>query len=163
MLAITGTLTRTRTTSLVGSDMKVEFRVSSFGFRVREGAGSRHSSFVIRHFQEAFTLIELLTVIAIVGILAALLAPVLKNFSKPDVTVAATRQMLDDVGRARQLAITERSTVYMIFIPTNFYGGLVNTTPWGQLPLAVRQSTVVTQLYGAQWNGYMMVSLRDVG
>src|SRR5882724_11046838 len=161
MLAITGTLTRTRTTSLVGSDMKVEFRVSSFGFRVREGAGSRHSSFVIRHFQEAFTLIELLTVIAIVGILAALLAPVLKNFSKPDVTVAATRQMLDDVGRARQLAITERSTVYMVFIPTNFWNN--NTAPWTTLPLPIRTSTIVTQLYAAQWNGYMMVSLRDVG
>src|SRR5579872_3782665 len=70
----------------------------------------------------AFTLIELLTVIAIVGILAALVAPVFIHFSKPDVTEAATRQMLDDVARARQLAISQRSTVYMVFIPTNFWG-----------------------------------------
>src|SRR5882757_6236347 len=141
-------------------------RMSSVECRVEQvsaRADAYHPSLITHHFRRAFTLIELLTVIAIIGILAALLTPVLKNFSKPDVTVAATRQMLDDFGRARQLAITGRSTVYMIFIPTNFYGGLVNTTPWGQLPLAVRQSTVVTQLYGAQWNGYMMVSLRDVG
>src|SRR5579863_5795993 len=70
----------------------------------------------------AFTLIELLTVIAIVGILAALVAPVFIHFTKPDVTEAATRQMLDDVARARQLAITQRATVYMVFIPTNFWG-----------------------------------------
>jgi prepilin-type N-terminal cleavage/methylation domain-containing protein len=141
-----------------------ESRVEVRGERCELGAGSgsRHSSFVIRHFRSAFTLIELLTVIAIIGILAALLAPVLKNFSKPDVTVAATRQMLDDFARARQLAMSQRTTVYMVFVPTNFWAGF-NATAWGQLPLAIRTSTVVTQLYAAQWNGYMMVSLRDIG
>jgi len=121
--------------------------------------------------RSAFTLIELLTVIAIVGILAALLAPVLKNFSKPDVTVAATRQMLDDVGRARQLAITERSTVYMVFIPTNFwtdpFKSLIGPNGWTSVQVPptpfITASTIVTQLYAAQWNGYMMVSLRGVG
>jgi len=159
--------------------MRVEFRVSSFRlrqgyggqveFRARQSAGSRHSSFVIRHFQKAFTLIELLTVIAIIGVLAALLAPVLKNFSKPDVTVAATRQMLDDVGRARQLAISERSTVFMVFVHSNFWNDPLRQSggdQWAQLvtraPL-VAASTIVTQLYTAPLNGYMMVSLRDVG
>jgi len=116
----------------------------------------------------AFTLIELLVVIAIIGVLAALLAPSLKNFTKPDVTVAATRQMLDAMARARQLAISQRSTVYMVFIPTNFWGNWgtppnMNTTPWNNLPPAIQTSTIVTQLYTAQLNGYMMVSLRNVG
>jgi len=88
-----------------------------------------------------------------------LLAPVLKNFTKPDVTVAATRQMLDDFARARQLAISERSTVFMVFVPKNFWAD----PRWTTLPTGIQQSTVVTQLYSAQWNGYMMVSLRDVG
>jgi prepilin-type N-terminal cleavage/methylation domain-containing protein len=147
-----------------------ESRVQSPEKRNDALADFRHSSFVIRRFQEAFTLIELLTVIAIIGILAALLAPVLKNFSKPDVTVAATRQMLDDFGRARQLAITGRSTVYMVFIPTNFWTDPLRPVPtsdaWaglkGTAPL-VAASTIVTQLYAAQFNGYMMVSLRDIG
>lgn len=149
--------------------MNFEFRVSGFGFRARECAKPRHSSFVIRHFQRAFTLIELLTVIAIIGILAALLAPVLKNFSKPDVTVAATRQMLDDVGRARQLAISERTTVFMVFVHSNFWtdplrtsGGDQWATMAGAAPL-IEKSMTVTQLYAAPLNGYTIVSLRDVG
>ena len=153
--------------------MKVEakFRVSSFGFRADSSASHRHSSFVIRCFARAFTLIELLTVIAIIGILAALLTPVLKNLAKPDVTVSATRQMLDDCARARALAISERSTVYMVFIPTNFWatwGGfpqatVANANPWSKIPVPVQTSMIATQAYGAQMNGYFLVSLRDVG
>lgn len=109
-----------------------------------------------------FTLIELLTVLAIVGILATLVASAFIHFRKPSVTEAATRQMLDDCARARQLAISQRSTVYVVFIPANFWGNL-NTTPWNQLPLSVRTSTIVTQMYGAQWTGYMMVAQRSVG
>jgi len=143
-------------------------RVSIIGRGVRRSAVSpdgRHSSLVARHFR-AFTLIELLTVIAIIGLLAVLLAPVLKNFGKPDVTVSATRQLQDDFARARALAISQRSTVFVVFIPTNFWaqwGGANNGTPWNQLPAVIKSSTVVTQAYGAQLNGYMLVSLRDVG
>jgi prepilin-type N-terminal cleavage/methylation domain-containing protein len=149
-------------------------RVSSFEFRERQpvtAAGSRHTSHVTCHFIRAFTLIELLTVIAIIGVLAALLAPVIKNFSKPEANVAATRQLLDDCARARALAMSERSTVYMVFIPTNFWLNWVgpaltpinNSVPWAQIPLAVRSSMITTQAYGAQMNGYMLLSLRDVG
>src|SRR6516225_1947550 len=76
---------------------------------------------VAQFFVRAFTLIELLVVIAIVGILAALVGPVIIHLAKPDVTEAATRQMLDDVARARQLDISQRTTVYIVFIPTNFW------------------------------------------
>jgi len=123
--------------------------------------------------RDGFTLIELLTVIAIIGLLAALLAPVIKNFSKPDANVAATRQLLDDCARARALAMSERSTVFMVFIPTNFWstwGGAPTTTPlvnnttfWNAIPPSMRNSMVATQAYGAQLNGYMLISLRDVG
>ncbi|HXS68732.1 MAG TPA: type II secretion system protein [Candidatus Polarisedimenticolia bacterium] len=144
--------------------MKKEFRVLSSEFR---GRRVRHSSFVIRHIRNAFTLIELLTVIAIIGILAALLAPVLKHFARPDVAIAASRQMLDDVARARQLAISERTTVYMAFVPTNFWNDDLKTgsgaNGWTSLPLPFRTSTIITQMYGAQWNGYFIESLRSIG
>src|SRR6266446_9375231 len=68
----------------------------------------------------AFTLIELLVVISIVGLLAGLAVPVVNNF-KPNVVAGATRQLLDDVARARQYAISQRNTVFMVFVPTNFW------------------------------------------
>src|SRR6185503_14502554 len=97
--------------------------------------------------------IELLVVIAIIGILAALLAPVLKNFSKPDVTVSATRQMLDDMARARQLAISERSTVFVVFVHSNFWtdplrqGGADQWAAMSSPSVAplITTSTIVTQ------------------
>lgn len=68
-----------------------------------------------------FTLLELLVVITIVGILAALTAPALKSLGRSNVQVSATRQLLDHVARARQLAISRRATVYMVYVPTNFF------------------------------------------
>lgn len=63
----------------------------------------------------------MLTVIAIIGIIAAFAMPVFKNFGKSDVNVSAARQMLDDIGHARQLAMSQRTTVYMVFVPTNYW------------------------------------------
>jgi type II secretory pathway pseudopilin PulG len=66
-------------------------------------------------------LIEMLVVIAILGILAGLAVPALKDLGKSNSGLGASRQLLDDVGRARQLAMSQRTTVYMVFVPTNFW------------------------------------------
>jgi prepilin-type N-terminal cleavage/methylation domain-containing protein len=118
----------------------------------------------------AFTLIELLTVIAIIAVLAALAGPVFKQFSKSDVNVSATRQMLDDCARARQLAIANRSTVFMVFVSTNFWNDpfkLTGVNEWTTFvhtfaPL-IEDSMTVTQMYAAQWNGYYIESVRTIG
>lgn len=123
-----------------------------------------------RKSQSAFTLIELLTVIAIMGLLAALLAPVLTHFRKGDTTIAATRQMLDDCSRARALAISQRSTVYMVFVGTNFWldplRPATDANQWASFATLcprIATSMVVTQLYNAQLTGYAIYGVRTVG
>src|ERR1700722_20253329 len=66
---------------------------------------------------KAFTLLELLVVLVIMGILAAIGLPAIRGMSKSNAIAAADRQMLDDLAYARQRAIAEHTTVYMVFVP----------------------------------------------
>jgi prepilin-type N-terminal cleavage/methylation domain-containing protein len=109
----------------------------------------------------AFTLIELLVVIAIIGILAALAAPTLTNFRAGDALAASTRQLLDDVARARQFAISQRTTVYMVFCPADFW----NQTGYGAFyaSLTAAEQKKIAKLYDKQLTGYTFVSLKSIG
>src|SRR5437667_791593 len=106
----------------------------------------------------AFTLIELLVVISIVGLLAGLAVPVVNNF-KPNVVAGATRQLLDDVARARQYAISQRTTVFMVFVPTNFW----NDPYYSSSVTTPTDLAKATNLLDKQWIAYNFVALRTLG
>src|SRR5437867_3757142 len=63
----------------------------------------------------AFTLIELLTVIVIVGIILAVGIPAFTNLMKSSGLTTATRQVANTMTLARQYAITKRTKVYVVF------------------------------------------------
>jgi len=113
--------------------------------------------------QSGFTLVELLVVIAIIGILAAITAPVLGKFRAGDTLAAGVRQIQDDVARARQYAISQRTTVYMVFCPPNFWDNSFwpSQTAYNNLPQTERDKA--TKLYGKQFTGYTFVTLRRTG
>lgn len=103
----------------------------------------------------AFTLIELLTVIAIIGILLALGVPMIKGLNKSNSMIAADRQLLDDINYARQRAMADHTSVYMVFIPPT----IINWTP----PADPNLAKMMNNLIGGQYTTYALLSLRSVG
>lgn len=109
-------------------------------------------------------------VISIIGIIAALTVPALKNFGRSNVGLSASRQLLDDIGRARQLAINQRTTVYMVFIPTNYwtpnvYYGNAAITEWKNFLITARMNVqaAVTNALDKQLSGYTFMSFGQLG
>ena len=101
----------------------------------------------------------MLAVIAILGVLAALTLPAIKEMGKANAAVSATRQLLDGVARARQLAIANHTTVYMVFVPANFW---TNSPAWLG-GLASAQKTAATNLCNSQLAGFGFVAWGAVG
>ena len=69
--------------------------------------------------------------------------------------------MLDDVGRARQLAISQHTTVYMVFVPTNFWGDDTGVI-WSSLNTHAQQ-TAATNLCDKQLTGYTFIAYGAMG
>jgi len=117
-----------------------------------------------RRHNRAFTLIELLVVISILGLVAAIAVPAIKNFGRADATAAASRQLLDDIGRARQLAISQRTKVYMVFLPATFWDDLSyegNRAAYQMLQGP--DVDMAAKLFDKQLNSYTFFTLRSVG
>ncbi len=129
---------------------------------VADAKPSCHASRVTCHVHRAFSLIEMLVVMAIMGIMAALAVPALKNFGRADAMIAADQQMLNDVARARQLAISQRTTVYMVFVPTNFWTQPWTSSTWTN-SLTTDELTAAVNLCDKQLTGYTFIAYGALG
>jgi prepilin-type N-terminal cleavage/methylation domain-containing protein len=105
----------------------------------------------------AFTLIELLVVIAIIGVLAAVGLPAIRGMTKSNSTISSNRQLLDDISYARQRAISDHTTVFMVFVPPT----VINYVPPGGVGISVLKN--YTNLLGGQYTTYALLSMRQVG
>ncbi|MFM7102581.1 MAG: Tfp pilus assembly protein FimT/FimU [Verrucomicrobiota bacterium] len=115
-----------------------------------------------------FTLLELLMVLAIIGILAALTLPAFKGFGQANGLAAAQRQFIDDLALARQLAIKNRSTVYVLFAPQTdeLARQLENFQRLSPVQFGEFRSqalSLMTNLLGSQFSAYALYTERRVG
>src|SRR5436309_7931226 len=112
----------------------------------------------LRPQSAAFTLIELLVVMAIIGLLTTIGLPALKGFGKGTGMAGAQRQMLQDLGLARLSAINGRTTVYVVFVPTNVFDCIARVAPTD-----TRTRQQLTNLITAQYAAYALLATRTVG
>jgi hypothetical protein len=93
---------------------------------------------------------------AIIGILASVSLPALRGLGRGNAMNAAIRQVSDDLALARMKAISSRSTVYVVFAPTNVVWRMQNEpNPAVRLHL--------TNLITAPYSSYAILTRRTVG
>lgn len=106
-----------------------------------------------RERTKAFSLIELLVVMAIIGILASIGLPALRGLGGSNDIASANRQLLDDLSYARFKAINERTTVYVVFVSHD-----ILTPVWNNL-----QQNEIAKLAPMQYTSYALFAKRSLG
>jgi prepilin-type N-terminal cleavage/methylation domain-containing protein len=103
----------------------------------------------------AFTLLELLVVLGIIGLLAAITLPAMKGMRQTNAMASANRQLLDDLGAARQRAIKDGTVVMVLFLPP---ASTANASAFA--PLSAQQKNILLR---GQLTHYGMLAERAAG
>jgi prepilin-type N-terminal cleavage/methylation domain-containing protein len=105
-----------------------------------------------------FSLIELLVVVAIIGLLSAVTLPSLKGLNKSNALKTTNRQLVDDLNLARTMAINNRSPVFLTFLTPALVAdsGLLQDLPDSELERLV-------ELIPGQYSAYALYATRSAG
>ncbi len=141
--------------------MRMSFQdgMESSGVRGAVGGSNHRKGGFLERLQSrarAFTLVELLVVMVIIGILATVGLPALRGIGKGNRMSSAMRQVVDDLALARLRAINSRSVVYVVFVPTNL---LVRIAAEPSNPVRGQ----LTNLVSSQYSGYALLTRRTLG
>ena len=111
-----------------------------------------------RRAARAFTLLEMLVVLVVIGILAGLALPAIRGSLESRAIDAASRQVLEDLSFARQKAISQRSTVAMVFLP-----GDVLSINYNAAIFDADEQKAVKRLQSGAYTEYAIFAFRRVG
>ncbi len=129
---------------------------------LRQGAPARADESAGRR-RVAFTLIEMLVVIGIIAALAVTSVPAIRSLSQSNTLASGSRQVLDELALARQIALSERRTVYLVLIPpaARFHHQAIYDMPNnGRRPQMLRD---FTNRVTGQYTSYALFTRRTVG